>query len=162
MTSATLGCGTNRFTPIGPVVALRAAARSSASRSGLMYPAARKPRPPALATAAARAGVPGPPAIGAPTIGTSRSQNPSTIALPRHFPKLLRQRLFRLMWSENGCAIGLAEELARHRVDLVQADLIELLQRPVDTSVFSVVQFAATDAVHPRTGVFQAEHQPAP
>src|ERR1700730_4937502 len=160
--SATLGCGTKRFTPIGPVVAARAATLSLANRSALIYPPARKPRPPALDTAAARAGVPGPPAIGAPTIGTSRSQKPSTIALPRHFPKLLRQRLFRWMRPENGCAIRFAEELARRRVDLVQGDLIELLQRPVDTSVFSVVEFAPADAVHPGTGVLEAEHQPAP
>src|ERR1700709_689560 len=97
------------------------------------------PSPPPLDTAAASAGVPGPPAIGAPTIGTSRSQKPSTIALPRHCPKLLRQRFFRLMRAEYGCAVGLDEKLTRNGIDLVQGDLIELLQRPVDASVLSVV-----------------------
>ena len=66
------------------------------------------------------------------------------------------------MRPKNSCAVRFAEELARDHVDLVQGDLIELLQRPVNTSVFSVVEFAPANAVHPGTGVLQAEHQPAP
>jgi hypothetical protein len=45
------------------------------------YPAARKPRPPALLTAAASAGVDGPPAIGAAMIGI-RFGNTLTMMTP--------------------------------------------------------------------------------
>ena len=63
--------GTNRFTPNGASVRERTSATRDANASGLRYPAARNPSPPAPLTAAASAGVDGPPAIGAWTIGCS-------------------------------------------------------------------------------------------
>jgi hypothetical protein len=48
---------------------------SARTASGVRYPAARKPSPPASQTAAASAGVDGPPPIGAWTIGWSRSES---------------------------------------------------------------------------------------
>src|ERR1700741_1560716 len=97
----------------------RASAMSSANRSALTYPLGMKPSPPALDTAAASAGVPGPPAIGAPPMGTMMSQKPSTIRLIYHRPKLLGQRSFRGIRTQNGGAEALAQQPVCHRVDLL-------------------------------------------
>src|SRR5882757_8550019 len=71
---AALDRTTNRFTPSGPDVSARAAVMRSARASAVRYPAARKPRPPALDPAAASSGVVGPPAMGATITGTSSAR----------------------------------------------------------------------------------------
>src|SRR5437879_3974102 len=122
---------------------------SSANCSALRYPAGMKPSPPAFDTAAASDGVPGPPAIGAPTMGTVMSQKPSTIRLIYHRPKLLGQRPFRWIRPQNRSAVALAQQPVRHRVDLLDGNLVDLPQGVLDAAVFAVVQFAAADAAHP-------------
>src|SRR5271165_4438200 len=120
---------------------VRAAATSSANRSALRYPAGMKPSPPALDTAAANAGVPGPPAIGAPTMGTMMSQKPSTIrststiGLIYHRPKLLGQRSFRGIRTQNCGAVAPAQQPVGHRVDLLDGHLVDLLQGVLDAAV---------------------------
>src|ERR1700754_5026798 len=104
------------------------------------------PNPPALDTAAANAGLPGPPAIGAPTMGTGMSQKPSTIALIYHRPKLWWQHSFRAVGTENRRTVALAEQLAGQRVDLLDGDRIDLLQGVLDAAVQAVVQLTAADA----------------
>src|ERR1700739_4815466 len=145
------------LTPSGPVVMARAAAMSSANRFALRDPAGMKPSPPALDTAAASAGVPGPPAIGAPTMGTAMSQKPRTIRLIYHRPKLLGQRSFRGIRAQNGGTVALAQQPVGHRVDLLDGHLVDLLQGVLDAAVFAVVQFAAADAAHPGAGILQPE-----
>src|SRR5579859_2405122 len=81
-----LGCGTNRFAPIGPEVRLRAALSRSAKTSAVRYPAATKPSPPAFVPAAASSGVDGPPAIGATRIGAERSRKSNAIGPSYHGP----------------------------------------------------------------------------
>ena len=61
--------------PNGRSVSRLSSPISARTASALRYPAARKPRPPASDTAAASAGVDGPPAIGAWTIGCSSCEN---------------------------------------------------------------------------------------
>src|ERR1700730_13607952 len=117
---------------------------SSANRSALRYPPGMKPSPPALDTAAANAGLPGPPDMGAPTMGTAISQKPSTMRLIYHRPKLLWQRSFRGIWPQHGGAVGLAQQPAGHRVDLLDGHLVDSLQGVLDAAVFTVVQLAAT------------------
>src|SRR5271166_6251144 len=134
---------------------------SLANCSALTWAPATKPSPPAFDTAAARAGVLGPPDIGAPTIGTMRSQKPSTIGLIYHRPKLLRQRSFRAIRAQDRGAEGLAQQSAGDRVDLVEGDRVDLLQGVLDAAVRAVVQLAATDAAHPRAGILQTQNQPA-
>src|SRR5580693_10550988 len=118
------------------------------------------PSPPALDTAAANAGLPGPPDIGAPTMGTAISQKPSTIRLIYHRPKLLRQRSFRSIRTQNSGTVALGQQPAGHRVVLVDGDLVDPPQGVLDAAVLAIVQFATTDATHTRTGVFQAEDDP--
>src|SRR6516165_342377 len=139
----------------------RAPAMSSANRSALKYPPGMKPSPPALDTAAANAGVPGPPAIGAPTMGTAISQKPSTIRLIYHRPKLLGQRSFRGIRAQNGGTVVLGEQAAGHRVDLLDGHPVDLLQGVLDAAMSAVVQFAAADAAHPGAGVLESEDEPA-
>src|SRR4051812_50193500 len=67
--------------PTGLDVSARNSSSSACTAAAVLYPAARKPRPPASETAAASAGVVGPPASGAPAIGT-RTRS-STTALVR-------------------------------------------------------------------------------
>src|ERR1700756_1318287 len=146
---------------------VRAAATSSANCSALRYPAGMKPRPPALVTAAASAGVPGPPAIGAPTMGTVMSQKPrtlwstSTMRLIYHRPKLLGQRSFRRIRTQHSGAVALAEQPVGDRVDLLDGHLVDPLQGVLDAAVFAVVQLAAADAAHPRAGVLEPQHKTA-
>ena len=67
--------GTKTLTPNGAGVPARTSPISVASASAARYPAARNPSPPASLTATVSAGVDGPPAIGARTIGwSSRSR----------------------------------------------------------------------------------------
>src|ERR1700756_4379080 len=140
---------------------------SSANCSAVKYPAGMKPSPPALVTAAANAGVPGPPAIGAPTTGTVMSQKPSTlwstssIGLIYHRPKLLGQRPFRRVRTQDRGAVALAQQPVGHRVDLLDGHRVDLLQGVLDAAVFAVVQFAAADAAHPGAGVLQPEDETA-
>src|ERR1700722_14988736 len=86
---AALGCGTNRFAPIGPDASCWALARRSANTSAETYPEATKPSPPALVAAAASSGVDAPPDIGAAMTGTARSTNfnrlEALIAASYHF-----------------------------------------------------------------------------
>ena len=85
--SAGAGAGTNRLTPHGPDVAARTARISSLTACARLYPAARKPSPPASHTAIASSGVDGPPAIGAWTIGSGNvvtsNVGPSLRSQPR-------------------------------------------------------------------------------
>src|SRR6185437_1403230 len=122
---------------------------SAANSSAVRYPAGTNPSPPALDTAAASAGLPGPPAIGAPTMGIAMSQKPSTIALTYHRPKLLGQRSFGVIGTQDRPAVTLAQQLAGHRVDLLNGDRVDLPQRVLDAAVLAVVQFAAADSAHP-------------
>src|SRR5215212_7654507 len=69
------------FRPNGLDVSARNSSSSARTAAAVLYPAARKPRPPASETAAASAVVAGPPASGAPAIGT-RTRS-STTALVR-------------------------------------------------------------------------------
>ncbi len=62
---------TNRLMPKARDVSSRTADMSARRSLGVLYPAARKPRPPAPETDAASVGVESPPAIGAWTIGWS-------------------------------------------------------------------------------------------
>src|SRR6201998_999267 len=126
------------LTPSGPVVMARAAAMSSANRFALRDPAGMKPSPPALDTAAAKAGVPGPPAIGAPTMGTAMSQNPSTTRLIYHRPKLLGQRSFRRIRTQHCGAVAFAQQPVGNRVDLLDGHLVNPLQGVLDAAVFAV------------------------
>src|SRR5271163_1679697 len=118
---------------------------SSASRSAFRYPPGTNPSPPALDTAAAPAGLPGPPAIGAPTMGTAMSQKPSTIRLIYHRPKLLGQGSFRRIRTYNRSAVALAQQPVGHRVDLFDCHFADSLQAVLDAAVLAVVQFVATD-----------------
>ena len=86
--------GTNRFTPSAPEVSRLAARIESASSSADSMPAARKPRPPPLDTAATNAGVDGPPAMGAPSTRTLKSANANrsnTTNLPHTYLPYLTQ-----------------------------------------------------------------------
>jgi hypothetical protein len=65
--------GTNKLTPNGPSASERVVAVIWRSSSTVRYPAATKPKPPALMTPAANAGVDGPPAMGAWMMGNSLS-----------------------------------------------------------------------------------------
>src|ERR1700752_5156547 len=112
-----------------------------------------KPSPPALDTAAANPGVPGPPAIGAPTMGTAISQKPRTMRLIYHRPKLLGQRSFRRIRAQDGRAITVAQQPVGDSVDLLDSLLVDPLQGVLDAAVFAVVQLAAADAAHPRAGI---------
>src|SRR6266536_316073 len=76
--------GANTFTPNGRSVRRRVSAMSAASRSGVRYPAPRKPNAPALQTAATSSGVDGPPAIGAAITGRLRVSSTALIAAASH------------------------------------------------------------------------------
>jgi hypothetical protein len=66
--------GAKMLTPNGADDSSPRRVMSAATASAVLYPAARKPKPPACATAAARPGVEAPPASGAWTIGTSSAR----------------------------------------------------------------------------------------
>ena len=68
------------FSPNGRDVSRRSSAMSDLTASGVRYPAARKPSPPASDTAAASAGVDGPPPSGAWTIGCSSCEGEKATA----------------------------------------------------------------------------------
>src|SRR5690606_2047179 len=118
----------NTFTPNGRDVSRRVAAMSARTASGVRYPAARKPRPPAFDTAAASSGVEGPPAIGACTIGrrlvmpgtiihgTERGRHAGAAAL-RHGPRGARSRHRELLGAGRRAAGGAA---AGHRGHLAR------------------------------------------
>ena len=80
---------------------------------------------------------------------------------PAMRPKRLWQRPFRRLRAQHGGAVGTGQQLARDGVHLVERDLVDLAEGVLDAAVFAVVELAAADAVHPRTGILEPEHQPA-
>lgn len=88
--SARLGCGMKRLTPNGWPVSRRSCLISLYMPSAVLYPAARKPSPPASATAATSCGQDTPPAIGACTIGyRQRSVNADDMTASCHVARTL-------------------------------------------------------------------------
>ena len=81
--------------PKGRPVSRLSSPISSRTAAALRYPAARKPSPPASDTAAASAGVDGPPAIGAWTIGCS-----SCVSEKRTDQKIRSPRCESVSWAE--------------------------------------------------------------
>src|SRR3954470_2098574 len=76
-------------------------------------------------------------------------------------PKRLWQRLFRSLWAQDGGAVGAGQQWVRDGIDFLEGDAFDLGEGLRDAAVFTVVELAAADAVHPRPGILQPEHQPA-
>src|SRR5262245_5878610 len=79
----------------------------------------------------------------------------------RDAPKRLRQRPFRPLRSQDRGAVGPGQQLLRDGVDVLDRDALDLVEGLRDAAVLTVVQLAAADTVHPRTGILQPEHQTA-
>src|SRR5262245_64140588 len=79
----------------------------------------------------------------------------------RDAPKRLWQRPFRSVWAQDRGAVGPGQQLVRDGVDVLDGDRLDLVEGVRDAAVCAVVELAAANAVHPRTGILQPQHQTA-
>src|SRR3954447_20314747 len=76
-------------------------------------------------------------------------------------PKRLGQSLFGPLRPQDGGTVRSSQQLVCDGVDILEGDSVDLAEGVRDAAVFAVVELAAADSVHPRTGILQSEHQPA-